>query len=163
MGRPLLDWLIPEKRMTREKQLAKLAHRADEQAVLAERKRRFHELQDGYRFISYEIGENHLIIRVLRFKILTIPYSRIVEIEVLPPIFPRRFLQCNLRSGLPTACRIEKSRGWCRHVLVSPREPKILLNAFHAFRSRATAISEMDKNARLPNFLRPHGDLKQKD
>ena len=42
--------------MTREKQLAKLAHRADEQAVLAERKRKFRELQDGYRFISYEIG-----------------------------------------------------------------------------------------------------------
>jgi hypothetical protein len=51
--------------MTREKQLAKLANRADEQAVLAKRKRKFHELQDGYRFISYEIGENHLIIRVL--------------------------------------------------------------------------------------------------
>jgi hypothetical protein len=52
--------------MTREKQLAKLANRADEQAALAKRKRKFHELQDGYRFISYEIGENHLIIRVLR-------------------------------------------------------------------------------------------------
>jgi hypothetical protein len=54
--------------MTREKQLAKLANRADEQAVLAKRKRKFHELQDGYRFISYEIGEDHLIIRVLRVR-----------------------------------------------------------------------------------------------
>ena len=93
--------------MTREKQLAKLANRADEQAVLAKRKRKFHELQDGYRFISHEIGENHLIIRVLRFKVMTIPYSRIVEIEVLPPIFPRRFLQCNLGSGLPLPAELK--------------------------------------------------------
>ena len=47
--------------MTREDQLAKLSRQADEQKVLAERERKFHEMQDIY-YLHYEIGDTQLTI-----------------------------------------------------------------------------------------------------
>jgi hypothetical protein len=62
--------------MPREDQLAELARPADEQAVLAERERKFQELQDSYHYINYEIAGAQVIIRVFTFKLMTIPYRR---------------------------------------------------------------------------------------
>ncbi|MCJ9700001.1 hypothetical protein [Bradyrhizobium sp. SHOUNA76] len=42
--------------MTREDQLAKLARQADKQKALAERERKFHEMQDSY-YIHYAIDD----------------------------------------------------------------------------------------------------------
>jgi hypothetical protein len=143
--------------MTREEQLAELARRADEQAALAERERKFHEVQDSY-YINYEIGDAQLIIRFYTFKLMTIPYSQIVGIEVASwfDTPPRRI---DLSNGMREMCRIKKSRGWYRYVTISPREPKVLLNALNRFRSLADPITEMgDTNAPLPPFLRSHDD-----
>jgi hypothetical protein len=143
--------------MTREDQLAELARRADEQAVLAERERKFHELQDSY-YLHYEIGDTQLIIRFSTLKLMTIPYSEIMGIEVAS-IFVQRPAQVDLSNGIREMCRIKKSRGWFRYVIITPREPKILLNAFYTFRSLADPITEMSEtNPPLPPFLRPHDD-----
>ncbi|MHC2619610.1 hypothetical protein ACVIW2_001642 [Bradyrhizobium huanghuaihaiense] len=143
--------------MTREETLAELARRADEQAALAERERRFHELQDGY-YLNYEIGDTELKIRFSAFRLMVIPYSEIVEIE-LGSTFPKRSAQIDLCNGIRKMCRIKKSRGWFRYVLITPREPMVLLKAFDRFRSLADPISEMNQpNAALPPFLRPHDD-----
>jgi hypothetical protein len=96
--------------MTREDQLAELARRADEQAVLAERERKFHELQDSY-YLHYEIGDTQLIIRFSTLKLMTIPYSEIMGIEVAS-IFAQRPAQVDLSNGIREMCRIKKSRGW---------------------------------------------------
>ncbi len=143
--------------MTREDQLAELARRANEQAASAERERKFHELQDSY-YLNYEIGDTQLTVRFFTFKLMTIPYSEIVEIEVAA-IFGARIAQINLCNGVRRMCRIRKSRGWFRYVLISPREPKILLNAFHRFRSLADPVTEMrEVNVPPPPFLRTHDD-----
>jgi hypothetical protein len=141
--------------MTREEQLAELARRADKQATLTERKRKFHEQQDSY-YLNYEIGDTQLIIRFFTFKLMTIPYSQIMEIEVAS-IFGNRFAQINLSNGIREMCRIKKSRGWFRYVIITPRDPKNLLNAFRTFRSLADQVNKMSGiTAPLPRFLRPN-------
>jgi hypothetical protein len=147
---------LRRKGMTREDALAELARRADEQAALALRAREFHNLQDSY-YINYEIGDTQLIIRFYTFELMTIPYSEIVEIEVASS-FDTPPARIYLGNGTRKMCRIKKSRGWFRYVTITPREPQILLDAFHAFRLRADPITEMSENARLPTFLRPHDD-----
>ena len=140
--------------MTKEEQLAKLARQADEQAALSKRERIFHDIQDSY-YLHYEIGEIELTILFSTFKIMTIPYSQILEIEVAS-IFDQRPAQIDLSNGIRQMCRIKKSRGWFRYVIVTPREPKTLLDAFNTFRSQANPITEMSEtNAPLPPFLRP--------
>jgi hypothetical protein len=139
--------------MTREDQLVKLVQRADEQKLLAEQERRFHEMQDSY-YLHYAIGDSQLTILLAAFKLMTIPYSQILEIEVAS-IFDRRLAQVNLSNGIRQMCRIKKSRGWFRYVIVTPREPKLLLDAFHTFRSRANPIKS-DTTPPLPQFLSPH-------
>ena len=143
--------------MTRGDRLAELARRANEQADLAERARQFHELQDCY-YINYRIGDTQLVIRLYTFELMTIPYSEIVEIEVASS-FDMPSARINLCNGTGREmCRIKKSRGWFRYVTITPREPKILLDAFYAFRLRINPITEMSENAQLPSFLRPHED-----
>ena len=142
--------------MTRKDALAELAQRADEQAALAERARKFHDLQDSY-YLNYEIGDSELVIRFYKFELMTIPYSRIVEIEVAS-IFDTPPARIYLGNGTGKMCRIKKSRGWFRYVTITPREPKILLDAFYAFRLRLNPITEMSEDAQLPTFLRPHDD-----
>ena len=138
--------------MTREDQLAKLARLADEQKVLAERERKFHEMQDSY-YIHYAIGDTQLTILFAAFKLMTIPYSQIMEIEV-DSIFDQRSAQIDLSNGIRQMCRIKKSRGWFRHVIITPREPKLLLSAFHTFRASANPIAETsDTTPPLPPFL----------
>jgi hypothetical protein len=145
--------------MTREEQLAELARQADERAALTERERKFHELQDSY-YINYEIGDSQLIIRFFTFKLMTIPYSQILEIEEIDTrIFVKRSLEINLSNGIRKVCRIKKSRGWFRYVIITPREPKVLLNALYKFRSLTDPVTEMgETNAPLPPFLRSHHD-----
>jgi hypothetical protein len=141
--------------MTRQEQLAELARQADERAALAERERRFHDLQDRY-YLNYEIGGSKLTIRFSTFTLMTIPYSEIDEIEVASS-FANRFCSINLSNGIRKMCRIRKSRGWFRYVIVTPREPKVLLNAFYAFRSLADPVTEMSRiHSPLPPFLRSH-------
>jgi len=142
--------------MTREEQLAELARQADKQAALAERERKFHELQDSY-YINYDIGDTRLKIRFFTFNLMTIPYSQIVEIE-LGSVFGDRIRQINLSNGMRKGCRIRKSRGWYRNVIITPREPKILIKAFNAFRSLAAPADETNIDAPLPPFLRSHDD-----
>ncbi|MET4296578.1 hypothetical protein ABIB06_007373 [Bradyrhizobium sp. LB8.2] len=139
--------------MTREDQLTKLARQADEQNALAERERKFHEMQDSY-YIHYAIEDTQLTILFAAFKLMTIPYFQIVEIEVAS-IFDKRSTQINLGNGIRQMCRIKKSRGWFRYVIVTPREPKLLLDAFHTFRSRANPVKS-DTTPPLPQFLSPH-------
>jgi hypothetical protein len=144
--------------MTREETLAELARQADEQAALAERERKFRLLKDRNEIISYEIGEAELAIRWFNFKLMTIPYSEITEIEVEWG-FVDRSRQINMSNGVGSRkmCRVTKSRGWYRYVLITPREPKDLLNALYRFRSLAAPVAEMSEtNAPLPPFLRPH-------
>ncbi|WP_407117540.1 hypothetical protein [Bradyrhizobium sp. LMG 9283] len=138
--------------MTREDQLAKLARRADEQQLLAQQERRFHELQDSY-YLHYAIGDTHLGILFAAFKLMTIPYSQILEMEVAS-IFDRRPAQLDLSNGVRQMCRIKKSRGWFRYVIVTPREPELRLDAFHKFRSRTNPINMTTPP--LPQFLSPH-------
>jgi hypothetical protein len=141
--------------MTREDQLAKLARQADEQKALAERERKFHEIQDSY-YLHYAIGDTQVIILFAAFKLMTIPYSEIMEVEVAS-IFDQRPAQIDLSNSIRQMCRITKSRGWFRYVIITPREPKLLLNAFHAFRSRAKSIAKTsDTTPPLPPFLSPH-------
>lgn len=139
--------------MTREDQLIELARRADEQKLFAERERRFDEMQDSY-YLHYVIGDTQFTILFAAFKLMTIPYSQILEIEVAS-IFDRRSAQVDLSNGIRQMCRIKKSRGWFRYVIVTPREPKLLLDAFHAFQSRANPI-ESDAIPSLPHFLSSH-------
>jgi hypothetical protein len=126
--------------MTKEEQLAKLARRVDEKAALADQERKFHELQDSY-YLHYEIGDAQLTIRFSALKLMTIPYSQIREIEVAS-VFGNRFSQINLSNSMRKMCRIKKSRGWFRYVIVTPRDPKILLNAFYTFRSLVDPVAD---------------------
>jgi hypothetical protein len=143
--------------MTREEKLAELARQADHQVALAERDRKFQALQDGT-YLNYEIGADQLVIRFRRFKLMIIPYSQIIDIEVAS-VLVNRSVQINLGNGRRKMCRIKKSRGWFRYVIVTPREPEILLDAVNAFRLQAHPITEMgDINASLPPFLRPQDD-----
>ncbi|WP_314950650.1 hypothetical protein [Bradyrhizobium cosmicum] len=112
--------------MTREETLAELARQADEQAAARERERRFHEQRDSRR-LNYDIGDAALTIRFATFKLMTIPYAEIIEVE-LGSLFTRRLSQIDLSNGFRKGCRISKSRGWFRYVLITPREPKDLLN-----------------------------------
>lgn len=144
--------------MTRNDELAKLARQADEQKLLAEQERRFHEMQDSY-YLHYAIGDSQLTILFAAFKLMTIPYSQILEIEVAS-IFDRRSAQVDLSNGIRQMCRIKKSRGWFRYVIITPREPKLLLNAFQTFRSRAYPIAKTSHaTPPLPPFLSPHDNV----
>jgi hypothetical protein len=140
--------------MAREETLAELARQADEQATARERERRFHEQQDGRR-LNYHIGDAALTIRFATFKLMTIPYAEIIEVE-LGSVFTKRPSQVNLSNGFRKMCRIRKSRGWFRYVLITPREPKDLLNALSRFRLLVDPITEFgETNAPVPPFLRP--------
>jgi hypothetical protein len=88
--------------------------------------------------------------------LMTIPYSQIAEIE-FGSVFVSRPAQIDLSSSRHKGCRIKKSRGWFRYVIITPRDPKILMNAFNTFRSLADPVAEMGEiNAPLPPFLQPN-------
>jgi hypothetical protein len=142
--------------MSREDKLAELARRADEQKSRISRARKFHELRDRD-YINYEIGDTELVIRLRRFALMTIPYSQIVEIEVAT-IFDTPPARIYLGNGAGEMCRIKKSRGWFRYVTITPRDPKVFLDAFYAFRLRVDPVTQMSPDAQLPSFLQPHGD-----
>jgi hypothetical protein len=140
--------------MTREDEIEKLARRADEQKTLADRRRRFLELQDSY-YLHYLIGDADLRIMFASFKLMTIPYDQIVEID-FGSLFEQQPSQIDLMNGKGTGCRIRKSRGWFRYVLISVREPKRLLSAISAFHSRVNPVKEIgDVHLPLPAFLSP--------
>ena len=145
-------------RMTKEEKLAELARRAEKRTALREQERQFHERQDRYRFINYEIGDIQLTIRLFTFKLMIIPYSQILDIEVAS-ILVMRPSEINLSNGVGEMCRIKRSRGWFRYVIISLREPKVLLNAFYAFRSLTDPVTEMtERDAPLPPFLRANDE-----
>jgi hypothetical protein len=144
--------------MTREEQLAELARRADEHVVLVERERRHREKQDSYRYLNYEIGDTQLVIRFFTLKMMTIPYSDVVDIEVAS-VFLQRIAEINLSNRVGMMCRIKRSRGWSRYVTITPRQPKVLLDALHRFRSWADPVADMSEaRAALPAFLRTRED-----
>jgi hypothetical protein len=142
--------------MSREDRLAELTRRADEQKAQTGRAQKVHEMQDRH-YLNYQIGDTELVIRFGTFKLMTIPYRQIVEIEVAK-IFNAPPARIYLGNGTGEMCRIKKSRGWFRYVTITPRDPKVLLDAFYAFRLRVDPISQMSTDAQLPSFLRPHDD-----
>jgi hypothetical protein len=104
-------------------------------------------------WIKYEIGANHLAVRLFTIELMRIPYSDITEIET-GKIMMDRFRMINLGNRFGTMCRISKAHGIFRYVIVTPKEPKALLDAVFDFRSRSSPTS-WGPTGTLPSFLPP--------
>jgi hypothetical protein len=88
--------------------------------------------------INYKIEADRLIIKVSRFNWMILPFSAIEKIEPCEWIVSRDFrvLQLSNMMYFKNRYKLTKTGGTYRFVLINPKEPKVILDAFAAYLAR---------------------------